>query len=192
MKTKVMCIAAFIVIVASVAAVAKDEPRAGFAVVPVKGSEVFKVIYKGETASKVKLNVLNASSDIVFTETFNNLNGFIRPLNFSGLKFGEYTIEVTDAQGTRTEKVNYQPEKAERSFHVAKLLKEEGSYLFSVAKNGGLPITVKIFDNANNLLYTGSRSDSGDFAQVFTLKDVNGGVTFEVSDNSGHLRTVRF
>lgn len=192
MKTKLMGIAAFMVIVASVAAVGKDEPRAGFAVVPVKGSEVFKVIYKGESASKVKLNVLNASSDIVFTETFNNIDGFIRPLNFSGLKFGEYTVEVTDARGTRAEKVNFQPEKVERSFHVARIVKEEGSFLFSVAKNGGQPITVKIFDNANNLLYTGSRSDSGDFAQVFTLKDVHGGITFEVSDNSGHLSTVRF
>jgi len=192
MKTKVMCIAAFMVFVASVAAVGKDEPRAGFTVVPVKGSEVFKVIYRGEGASKVKLNVLDASSDIVFTETFGKMEGFIRPLNFSGLKFGEYTVELTDATGTRTEKINYQPEKADRSLHVSRLLKEEGSYLLSVAKNGGQTITVKIFDDADNLLYTGSRSDSGDFAQIFTLKDVYGGVTFEISDASGHLSTVRF
>ena len=115
MKIKAMYIAAFMVIAASVTAVAKGEPsNAGMAVVPVKGSEVFKVIYRGESASKVKLNVLNASSDIVFTETFNNMDGFIRPLNFSGLQFGEYTIEVTDAQGTRVERINYQPAKAER------------------------------------------------------------------------------
>ncbi len=192
MKTQVMCIAAFMVIVASVAAVGKDEPRAGMAVVPVKGSEVFKVIYRGESASKVKLNVLNASSDIVFTETFNNMDGFIRPLNFSGLQFGEYTIEVTDAQGTRVERINYQPMKAERAVHVSKLVKDEGSFLLSVAKNSGQSITVKIFDNYSNLLYEGSRSDAGDFAQLFTLKDVDGGVTFEISDNAGHISTVRF
>jgi hypothetical protein len=192
MKTKVMCIAAFMVFVASVAAVGKDEPRAGMAVVAVKGSEVFKVIYRGESASKVKLNVFNESSDIVFTETFNNMDGFIRPLNFSGLQFGEYTIEVTDAQGTRVERINFQPVKAERAVHVSKLVNEEGSFLLSVAKNSGESITVKIFDNASNLLYSGSRSDSGDFAQVFKLKDVYGGVTFEISDNAGHVSTVRF
>ena len=192
MKTQVMCIAAFMVIAASVAAVGKDEPRAGMAVVPVKGSEVFKVIYKGESASKVKLNVLDASSDIVFTETFNNMDGFIRPLNFSGLQFGEYTIEVTDAQGTRVERINYQPMKAERAVHVSKLVKDQGSFLLSVAKNSGQSITVKIFDTYSNLLYTGSRSDSGDFAQLFTVKDVDGGVTFEISDNAGHISTVRF
>ncbi len=193
MKIKVMYIAAFMVIAASVTAVAKGEPsNAGMAVVPVKGSEVFKVIYRGESASRVKLNVYNSTSDIVFTETFNNLDGFIRPLNFSGLKFGEYTIEVTDAQGTRVEKISHQPVITERTVHVSKLVKEEGSFLLSVAKNSGDAITVKIFDRASNLLYTGSRSDLGDFAQVFKLKDVPGAVTFEVSDNSGHVKTIQF
>jgi hypothetical protein len=190
MKTKVMCIAAFMVFVASVAAVGKDEPRAGFAVVPVKGSEVFKVIYKGESASKVKLNVLDASSDIVFTETFNKMEGFIRPLNFSGLKFGEYTVELTDATGTRTEKVSHQPR---RLIAFTCIEAGEGGRFFCFPVQKRWPNDYgKIFDEANNLLYTGSRSDTGDFAQIFTLKDVYGGVTFEISDASGHLTTVRF
>jgi hypothetical protein len=193
MKTKVMYIAAFMVIAASVAAVANGKPgNAGMAVVPVKGSEVFKVIYRGESTSRVRLNVYNSSSDIVFTETFNNLNGFIRPLNFSGLKFGEYTIEVTDAQGTRVEKISHQPVTSERTVHVSKLVNDEGSFLLSVARNSGEAITVKIFDKASNLLYTGSKSESGDFAQVYTLKDVTGAVTFEVSDKSGLVKTIEF
>jgi len=193
MKTKAMYIAAFMVIAASVTAVAKGEPsNAGMVVVPVKGSEVFKVIYRGESTSRVRLNVYNSSSDIVFTETFNHLDGFIRPLNFSGLKFGEYTIEVTDAQGTRVEKISHQPVASERTIHVSKLLNDEGSFLLSVAKNGGEAITVKIFDKASNLLYTGSKSESGDFAQVYTLKDVTGAVTFEVSDKNGYVKTIQF
>lgn len=193
MKTKAMYIAAFMVIAASVTAVAKGEPsNAGMAVVPVKGSEVFKVIYRGESTSRVRLNVYNSSSDIVFTETFNHLDGFIRPLNFSGLKFGEYTIEVTDAQGTRVEKISHQPVASERTVHVSKLVNDEGSFLLSVAKSGGEAITVKIFDKASNLLYTGSKSESGDFAQVYTLKDVTGAVTFEVSDKNGYVKTIQF
>ena len=102
MKTKSLYIAALMVIAASVTAVGKDEPRSqGLAVVPVKGSEVFKVIYRGESSSKVKLNVYNSSSEIVFSETMNGVDGFIRPLNFTGLQFGEYTVEVTDAQERR-------------------------------------------------------------------------------------------
>ena len=114
MNTKSFYIAALIVIAGAVTAVGKDEPRnAGLAVVPVKGSEVFRVIYKGESSSKVKLNVYNSSSQVVFSETVNSNGGFIRPLNFKGLTFGEYTIELTDASGKKSEKVNYQPVKPE-------------------------------------------------------------------------------
>ena len=113
MNTKSLYVAALIVMAGAVTAVGKDEPRnAGLAVVPVKGSEVFRVIYKGESASKVKLNIYNSSSQVIFSETVNSTGGFIRPLNFSGLQFGEYTIELTDASGKKSEKVNYQPAKS--------------------------------------------------------------------------------
>ena len=70
MKTKSLFIAALVVVSASVAAFGKEEPTSnkGLAVVPVKGSEVFKVIYKGETTGRVKLNVYNTESILVYSE----------------------------------------------------------------------------------------------------------------------------
>ncbi|MBA4055557.1 MAG: hypothetical protein C0490_12655 [Marivirga sp.] len=193
MKTKSLYLAALMVIAAIVTAVGKDEPGSqGLAVVPVKGSEVFKIIYKGESSSKVKLSIYNSSSEVVFSETMNGVNGFIRPLNFTGLQFGEYTVELTDASGKKVEKINYQPTKSESSVHVSKLISGEGKFLLSVAKANSQTITVKIFDEANNLVHTNTKEVSGDFAQLYTLKDVAGAVTFEVSDNSGNIKTVRF
>ena len=58
MKTKSLYVAALMTLAAAFTAVGKDEPAAlGLAVVPVKGSEVFRVIYKSENPSKVKLSV---------------------------------------------------------------------------------------------------------------------------------------
>lgn len=193
MKTKSLYLAALMVIAAAVSAVGKDEPGSkGLAVVPVKGSEVFKIIYKGESFSKVKLNVYNSSSQIVFSETMNSVNGFIRPLNFTGLQFGEYTVELTDASGKKVEKISYQPSKSESAVHVSKLQNAEGKFLLSVAKANSETITVKIFDEANNLVHMNTKAVSGDFAQLYTLKDVAGAVTFEISDNTGSIKTVRF
>lgn len=193
MKIKSLYIAALIVMAAGVAAVGKDEPRSvGLAVVPVKGSEVFKVIYKGESASKVKLTVYNSSARVVFSETMGSVDGFIRPLNFTGLQFGEYTIELTDASGKKVEKVNYQPLKSQRNIHVAKLTHSDGKFLVSVAKSGNDIIQVKIYDQTYNLIHNYTKEISGDFAQLFTLKDIHGPVTFEISDSTGNLKTVRF
>ena len=193
MNTKSLYIAALIVMAGAVTAVGKDEPsNAGLAVVPVKGSEVFRVIYKGESASKVKLSVYNSSSQVIFSETMNNSGGFIRPLNFSGLQFGEYTIELTDASGKKSEKINYQPVKSGSHVHISKLAEANGKFLLSVAQHNGEPITIRIFDGANHLIFSDTRTDASDFAKLYNLKDVDGSVTFEVSDNSGRIKTMTF
>jgi hypothetical protein len=193
MNTKSLYIAALIVMAGAVTAVGKDEPsNAGLAVVPVKGSEVFKVIYKGESASRVKLNVYNSSSQVIFSETVKSTGGFIRPLNFSGLNFGEYTIELTDASGTKTEKVNFQPAKSESLVHVSKLADGNGKFLLSVANNETDALTVRIFDEANNMIFSDTQADAGDFAKLYNIKNVVGAVTFEVSDNSGTIKSFTF
>ena len=193
MNTKSLYVAALIVMAGAVTAVGKDEPRnAGLAVVPVKGSEVFRVIYKGESASRVKLNVYNSSSQVIFSETVNSTGGFIRPLNFSGLQFGEYTIELTDASGKKSEKVTYQPEKSKSQVHVSKLADANGRYILSVAQHNGEPITVRIYDEENHLLFSDTRTDASDFAKLYSLKNVDGSVTFEVSNSTGHIKTVTF
>ncbi len=195
MKTKSLYVAALMTLAAAFTAVGKDEPAAlGLAVVPVKGSEVFRVIYKSENPSKVKLSVYNSASEVVFTESIGSAGGFIRPLNFSGLAFGDYTVELTDASGKKTEKISYQPAKTTAkttaSIHVSKLAQPD-KFLLSVTNGGNEVITVKIFDEANNLVHESTKQLTGDFAQLFSVKDLTG-VTFEISNSDGALKTVRF
>jgi hypothetical protein len=189
MKTKSLFIAAFVVMSAVVSAVGKDEPsKAGLAVVPVKGTEVFKVIYKSETAGKVRINLYNASSEVVFTESLSG--GFIRPLNFKGLAAGTYTLEIVDANGKRTETITYAPAKS--TYRISKLAKEEGKFLLSVANPSSSVVTVKIFNRNGDLLHTETNKDVQiDFAKVYKVTNVTG-VTFEVSDDNGKVEIVRF
>lgn len=191
MKTKTLYVAALMVLAAAFTAVGKDEPAAlGLAVVPVKGTQVFKVIYKNENPSKVKLTVYNAASKVVFTESMTSVGGFIRPLNFTGLAFGEYTIELADASGKRTEKVTYGPAKASARAHVARLAQPD-KFVLSVTNAQRETITVRVFDGANNLVHISSQDADGDFAKLYSVKDLDH-VTFEVSTNAGSLSTVKF
>lgn len=190
MKTRSLYFAALLVISAAVTAVGKDEPtNASLAVVSVKGSEVIKVIYKSETAGKVKINVYDATNKIVFAGTRNNVEGFILPLNFSGLEYGVYTVELTDAAGTKTEKISYQSAKTS-NIHIAKV-GQDGKFLLSVAKNGNEDINVKIFDSHNNLVHNSTKQVDGDFAQLFTIKNF-AGATFEVTNGAGETTVKSF
>jgi hypothetical protein len=183
MKTRSIVLAALLLVSASGAFATADPSNAALAVVSSKGSEVVKVIYRGSNG-KVKLNIYDASSTLVFSESRNVQQGFILPLNFAGLTAGTYTVELVDATGVKSEKVNYQPAKAAvANVHVAKLA-QEGKYLLSVA-NANETVTIRVFDANGNLLHTSDKQSAGSFAQIFNIQNVDGGCTFEVVNAAG-------
>jgi len=193
MKTRSLFIAALVVMSAVVSAIGKEEPsKAGLAVVPVKGKEVFKVIYKGENVGKVKLNIYNVMGSVVFSETINNVDGFIRPLNFNGLESGDYTVELIDAAGKRVEKISYLPKVSTFEKNVRVIKMEESKFIVSVANTGTEVVNVKIYDAANNLVHSESKEISGNFAQVYSIKNITPGFTFEVADSAGNSKTVKY
>jgi hypothetical protein len=192
MKTKSLFIAV-VAMVVTLSAFGNEEPSnsKGLAVVPVKGSEIFKVIYKGEAAGRVKLNIYNQASELVFSESINGMDGFIRPLNFAGLEAGQYTFELIDATGKKVEKVDYKPAASTKFVHISKL-SEQGKFLVAVSGTGKEVVDVKIYDAANNLLHAESKTVDGSYAQVYNVKSMNGAVTFQVTNSVGVVKTVRF
>jgi hypothetical protein len=195
MKTKSLLFAVLVWIGGVASAIGKDEPRmTGMTIVPVKGSEVFKVIYRGESVGKVKLNIYNSKTKLILTETFNGVDGFICPLNFAGLDTGEYTIELVDAAGKKVEKITYTTKRSIQHVHINKIDNETGKYLLSVVYTpfSANEINIKIYDSKDNLVHTEVKEIKGDFAQVYKLKDKFGSYTFEVSDRTGKIKTIRF
>lgn len=192
MKIKSALVATFLMVSVGLYAVAGEEPgNTGFVVLPVKGSETFKVIYKGESQAKVTLNLYDAKANLIFTES-NSGKGFIRPLNFRELTPGEYTIEVVSATGKRVEKVVYQPKPSSNLFHVTRLADAQDKFLLSVKGNESDSITVKIYDDLNNLIHSEVKEVSGSFAQVYRVTNLKSAVTFHVSDSTGNVKVVSF
>lgn len=193
MKAKALLIAALI-LSAGINAVAKEDPRnVRVAVVPVKGSDLFKVIYKSESSSRVKINIYNSQAALVFTQTVYGTDGFIRPLNFTGLPAGEYTIEVTDISGKKSEKVVYAPNQnaSKKIVHISKVGQNESKYLISIADAKNENVTINFYDKNKTLIFSETRELAGDFAQLYRVKN-SGEVTIEVSDAAGTVKSSRF
>jgi hypothetical protein len=190
MKTKALFFALLIAV--STTAFGFDNGEPSMTVVAFKGSEIFKVIYKGTTTGKVRMNILDQRGNVIHSESFSGLNGFILPVNFKGLQSGTYTIELIDNAGKYQELVNYRPAHELKSIHVTKLVNENGKFLLAVANAQSEPIRIRIFDQDQRVIYNDSKVVTGDFAQVYKLENAYSRYTFEVSDEKGYKKYFNF
>jgi hypothetical protein len=190
MKTKNVILTALVAMFVSVLALAKDPGNPKIVVVNQK-SGVFKVIYEGPKAGKVSMRILSQDGSEVFAENLGVVNGFIRPVNFTGMKPGEYTIEVVDAFGKQLQTVSYTNETSINTIHIARIA-ESDKYLLAVANKGSEQINVRIFDGSNNLVHDENLTVKGNFGLVYNLKQVAGTPTFEVTDKTGNVKTIKY
>ncbi len=159
-------------------------------VVSQKNSGTFKVIYQGEKVGNVKMTILNQDGRIVFAETTPNVDGFVRPVNFTGMEPGEYSIVIADGSGRQIQNIVYSTVTAVKNVQVSKI-KGQDKYLLAVADNGTEQINVRIFDGENNLVRSEDLTVKGNFGLVYNVKDVSGVPTFEVTDKMGNIKTVK-
>jgi hypothetical protein len=203
MKTRNVVMTVTAVIVASTFTFAGN-PTSKVVVVSQNNSEIFKVIYEGTIAGRVTLKVYDNKGKQLLTETTNGLSKFIRPVNFDGMDPGEYSIEITDANGTQSQKVNYRignetavienslvkNESSIKGVHITKL-HGEGKYLMSVTTEGTKKINVRIFDETDNLVHSENVTVNGSTGLVYNLKEVQGQPTFLVIDNVGNKKVIK-
>lgn len=156
------------------------------------GESTFRVIYKSEKESDVKVSILDERNKVVFVEKVSKTDGFTRPYNFSSLKHGEYTIAVEDASGMLIERVVYRAEKSPKALNVIRVNSDEGKYVLTAAGSGTEAIAVNIYDENNRLIHHDTKITTGNFAQLYNLKSIKGHVTFEITNESGDTKTVAY
>jgi hypothetical protein len=190
MKTKSIVLALVMGFV-SVAAVAADPVAPKMVVINQKDGGIFKVIYAGTQVGKISLNIYDAANRLVFTETVNGVEGFIRPVNFSAMEAGAYTIEVSDASGKQIQKIDYKKaDKNVNSIHLAKV-GNDNKYLLAIANTNEV-INVRIFDGSNTLVHNQDVTVAGNYGMIYNLKNVIGTPTFEVTNQAGTTKVVRY
>lgn len=188
MKAKLVLVMAISLMGSVVFAQESANPK--FVVVSQGNSGLYKVIYDNPGASKVKMNIYRSNGEKIFGEAL-NVEGFVRTVNFKGMYSDKYTIEVTDNGGKHVETVAYGPAST-TNIHVARLDKESNKYLLSVANGNSAEINVRILDGENNVVHTQNLAVTGSVGLVYDLARVQGSPTFEVGDNTGVYRTIKY
>ena len=166
----------------------KPDSPVGISVI--KKGAVVKLFYRGEQSGKVKVTIYDEDGKVVFTETHNNTEHFMRPYNFSSLPAGNYTIELSDEQGKLFRKVTHSWKTEIRSAHLTRLNDNENKYMLAVPNKGQDALTVRIYDHNYKQLYQETEIINGNFAKVYNLRWLHGPHIFEITDQKG--KTNRF
>jgi hypothetical protein len=193
MKKIFLVLLAFCSFAGVVNANVEDDAKSPLGMAVMKNGSTFKVFYKGDKTTTVKVTIFNADRKAVFTDVIKNISNFVRPYNFSNLAEGEYTIEVSDGFETRTEKVNYHTGAVQKLVNIKPLAGADKKYILTVTGQADSQESVKIkIYSGDGLIYDKSEEFSGTFGKVFTLNNVTGKVSFEISDKNGILKNISY
>lgn len=146
----------------------------------------FKVIYKSEEESDVKIEIYDDRKIMVYHETIKHSSGFARPFNFNALSDGDYTVRLDNGSSEMTKIISMG--KPEKLAHLINL--NNGKYLLTVSGKGEDKIHVKVSNDQGETIHTETTSVFGDFAEVFDMSGINGKFTFEVSDSRGLSKVI--
>ncbi len=162
----------------------------GIAVVK-RDANTFKLIYKAEKAGYVKVSIRDSRHRTVFYESIKTVEGFTRPYNFQSLQEGDYTLEIIDNAGLHIEKIHNYADQGEKLFNVRKL-EGEDKLILTVSGKGTETFHVKIYDGSDVLVYNEDKTVTGDFARIYNLKNLEGGIRFEVTGANGKSKVIRY
>lgn len=155
-----------------------------------KTGSLVKVFYKASMVSNVRVTIYDASDKPVFTEVIKKVDGFLRPYNFEGLPYGEYTIEVEDNHQRTVERVDYQSEKVKQLAKLVRVSGEEGKFLLMIPNKTQNKLTIRIFSEDGNLLHIEEKDTSSDFMGLYNLASLESKFYFLITDEKGNAREI--
>jgi hypothetical protein len=146
---------------------------------------VFKVYYKGDEAARIKISIVDSKNKSVFSETLQRANGFLRPYNMTNLPDGEYTFLIDDGVSVVSEKVINGSIADDPKLFRATKLKEDDKFLFTASGKGQEDVTINIYDLAEKLLYSETRTIKNSISRVYDLSHFRNKVAFEIVHANG-------
>src|SRR6185295_1913190 len=125
----------------------------------------FKVIYKSEEESDVKIEIYNQQKILVYHETIKSSSGFTRPYSLNGFTEGEYTVRLDNGSNWMTKTISMA--KPEKLAHLISL--SDGKYLLTVAGKGEDKVHVRVSNDQGETIHIETTPVYGDFAKVFDM-----------------------
>jgi hypothetical protein len=194
MKNIFLIMIALVTFTGAVNARRKDDPKTSSGVSVLKSGAILKLFYKATGKSNVKVTIYDDRGAQVFTETIKHVSDFLRPYNFSALRKGDYSIELIDDSGKTVKTFSYNEEsekKDDKQIYLRAYPKDKSKYILSVNSKQKDVLSIKIYNQAHEIVYKSTEQISGDFSKIYNPAKNVSNLTFEITDQAGHTTTLK-
>ena len=166
------------------AAIAKTENQ-----VEIRQTETSKVVVTVPTSPQggVTVRILDGDKRLVLRDRINATEAFSKRYDLAALPKGDYSIEVSDAQGTlRTETFSTLEKESKTVFSRVTPL-GQNQFRLLVASLDAKAVTVQIFDG-NQLIHTELVNDPQGLHKIYTITKPGfpDAISFRVSTSNGY------
>jgi len=154
----------------------------------VKTNTGARVFYSTEKTSQVHIRIYSVGDDKeVFSDVIKSKESFSRLYNLMNLPLGEYRVVMEDENGIREELFSNRKNVEVLSSII--YAKKQQKCLVTLFSQNDADVTVTLLDKNKNVLTSDVLSVNGQAAKLFSLEQINGPVTVEVSNADGLVRS---
>jgi len=184
MKTKIQLIAVLLTVLSSVAFANDGEKNTkkttSYVEVKKKDAHTFSLVYKSANAEKVNIRLMDENNRVVFSETIKKYDAFARPYNLSNLPEGEYTLEVIDANGKTTKRIQNFSSSFTSHVKVPTYVKFDSvalnKYKLMIVSQTAKSARIKVYGKNGYEIYDANQKLNGNFAMLYDLSQVKAAI----------------
>lgn len=133
---------------------------------------LFNLVYKTSTAGKYRVNIIDKSGNVIFTDQFTSEKSFSKVYNFRNLKHGIYTMEVISNVAEKVVKEIVYESSSNFTVDVSPL-EEGGKFNLTVKGAEDKPVNIVIVDSSDRPLYEEVVDVNSDFKRPYNISKVS-------------------
>ena len=152
-----------------------------------KSDVKYELVYVSDHASDVKVDIYNERGVKVSTRLVKDATKFKRTYDFSKLEAGTYKVVVKNTDGVAKEEISHLVKKVRLQSFVTNLPDQKAIKLHVGDFNPDQPVSVRVYDENQNMIYKDKIKNSSSFSRVYKLPKLNSKSVQVVIENDGDV-----
>lgn len=154
-----------------------------------KADSKYELFYVSTEQGNVRVTIYDDQGKNIESKFVKDVSKFRRTFDFSQLEAGNYSVVVTNEDGTAREKIAYKVEAVKLQTIVSRIPDSKSLKLHVGDFESTKPVNVKIYNEKNRVVYKDKITNAKAFSKVYNLNKTKAGDYTVQIENNGVIKS---